>query len=509
MSPDQNPIQKFLFRFHQEIIAFLVSLVWYQTLQFYNPGALDHDLYFHAGIVRKMIENISPFLSLPEMFLSIHKEHYIDFHFLYHVFSLPFVLLSDTPITGMRISSMTFAALSSAIFFYISKQFTLTGFSSANSTDSDLPPSWMPVWTAAALFVLYLASSPVFTGRLLFARGMTLYMGLFYLLLYAIYSRKSRLAFILSFLSVWTYPGFIIFVIFAFVALGMSLIHKEKEMIRPVLFSLAGLVGALVVHPAFPHQFYGYYLELGIHFAGAPGLEPIAEWQAPERALYVVGLLVPAGLFFFRIMGSNNDSVFFKTMQIVSLLALMGSAFSTKILEATFPVLFFTIAVGWVELAPGFRNLFWMAQLLLLASLFWSIPQLYHRVNLHAKLMNHQYAIDAARWIQAKIPEQERIIIPWSNYPLFFYYAKDHFYPFGMNPIYAYGEDKNRYIFVRGLYDGFVPEPEKGVRALFARTVVVDKRTHQRLIQLFSREDSPFELTYQNQQFQIYQIRPE
>ena len=98
-------------------ITFIAAAVFFSLLQDLNSLA-DPDSYYHAKIVRLMIDNGPVFNKFPSLSATILKDNFVDYHWLYHVSLIPFIYLFGD-LAGIRIGTIFLSSLFISVFYYI------------------------------------------------------------------------------------------------------------------------------------------------------------------------------------------------------------------------------------------------------------------------------------------------------------------------------------------------------------------------------------------------------
>ena len=419
------------------------------------------------------------------MSAAIHADRYVDFHFLIHLLQIPFVLLSGNLVTAAKLSIAFFSGWSIFMLGFLLRALGVRHR-----------------WLWVMFFVL---CSPIFTGRLLFGRGVTLFIGIFYLHIYSVVTKKHKLNFAISFLAVWAYPGFPVLAAFALFFSLASSIAARRRRLSAFLFCLAGIAAGIVLHPAFPRQFYGFWLEFVVHSLSPAGLEIISEWLPPGRGIILVGLALPGAALVVSLLKGDRRSPLESALLILSVLIVLSLALSLKPFEYLIPVLSLFLALqNWESLPVRLRR---TAGVLLLAGmLFWSLPQLYSRMKIQFQMTNPAEEFDAAEWLESNTPKDSVIMLSWGEFPEFFFKNTHNRYLFGLNPVYAYGKDRGRYFQLRSFFEGTAAKPQEIAAAFGAEYAVLGKQQGGAAIQRLLQSGAKLRLAYENSEFIIFQI---
>ena len=460
------------------------SFLFFLFLLFQDEHLPDIDAYFHIKLSELILKQ-GPVWRLPWMSAAIHADRYVDFHFLIHWLQIPFVLLSGNLITAAKLSIAFFCGCSIYMFGVLLRAL-------------DVRRRWL--WVT--FFVL---CSPIFTGRLLFGRGITLFIGILYLHIYSMVTKKHKLNFAISFLAVWAYPGFPVLAALALLYSSAASMAAGHRRFMEFLACLAGIAAGFVLHPAFPRQFYGYWLEFAVHSLRPAGLEIISEWLPPEGGIILVGLALPGAALVFSLLKGDKPSPLQSALLILSVSIILLLTTSLKPFEYLVPVLSLFLATQkWDSLSVRLRTT--AGGLLLAGSLFWSLPQLYSRMKIQFQLTAPFEEFDAAEWLESNTPLDSVVMLSWGEFPEFFFKNTHNRYLFGLNPVYAYGKDRERYFQLRSFFEGTAAKPQEILAAVGAEYAVLGKRRGGAAIQRLLQSGAKLRLSYENEEFIIFQI---
>jgi len=273
---------------------------------------MDQDAYYHIKIA-EMYKNHGFIYKLPWMIFSIHAQRYVDFHFLFHWLLVPFALIFGNLIWAMK----------AAIVFYLTTGIFILGFV---MDKFNIKYRWI-------FLLFYILSSPIVLGRMLFGRGIIIFVGIIFLFIYFLHNEKKTALAVISLISVWTYPGFPVLILFFILNQFLKFIYDKKIDFKLILITAAGFIAGLIVHPAFPRQFYGYYLELIRQFIQPAGIESIAEWTSADKGILIAALGLPVTALIFRLMIIKEHSALESSLLIMIILVFFSLTFSIKPLE--------------------------------------------------------------------------------------------------------------------------------------------------------------------------------
>ena len=469
------------------LVLGLLGAAFYLFIQFQGEYLYDGDAYFHIKIAALFLEGGPPW-SLPWMAHAIHAERYVNFHFLYHVLLTPFVFVFDL-ITAAKVSAALFAGFSVGCFALLIGRV--------------VPRERLWFWV-----LLLLCASPVFTGRLMFGRTTTLFLGMVFLFLYFLETKRIRWAAVLCALAVWTYPGFPLLLVAAGVLFVSTGLREGKWPWPVVLYPGCAALAAFVLHPAFPHHFHGYYLEWVVHTLGPAELEAIGEWQPAPLEIGLLAVALPGLLALGGVLRRAPWTTFDVSLGCFTICLVVSGLRSIKALEYLVPMLLVLAAIRWhrpPDLGERTRDLLGAGVLLVVLVL--ALPDLYRRTGQQEALMRPHAAFAVADWLGSRNRDGEIVLVAWDVFPFFFFRNDRVRYSFGLNPVYAYGADPRRYVLLRRLFESGQVEPERIVRDLGSRVVVLRRGVNARAIARFDASASARRVFF-NDWFVVFEIAP-
>ncbi len=442
----------------------------------------DHDAYFHIRIAEMMAHHgwVS---SLPALAETIHADRYVDYHFLFHAAQVPFVWLTPDLVTAAKVSTILFCGFSVFAFSVLLGALAV-------------PSRYF--WVCFLLL-----ASPIFAGRLAFGRGITLFLGIFFLFAVMLVQKRRWPAFILGWIAVWTYPGFPAVVLLVVLFQGARW-FRGHGFERAGCMGLAGVVSGFLIHPAFPRQFFGYWLELGVHFLRPAGLEIIAEWEPPTPAILTVGLglvtiVLIAGLTTVR----PPSGPFAAALGGLGVLFGAASAVSMKPFETAVPLLSLWLALfEWGKWPRWLRRT--AGGILLAIFFFIHLPDTYRRMEMQMQAQDPSRAFEAADWIRNHTSPGNSVLLHWGDFPVFFFRLPDRSYQSGMNPVYAFGRNPDRSLLMRSFFEGAAVNFYVVPGFFHARYAVLNLRYHSRAAELLLTMPDRGKLVFRNAEYVIF-----
>jgi hypothetical protein len=135
--------------------------------------------------------------------------------------------------------------------------------------------------------------------------------------------------------------------------------------------------------------------------------------------------------------------------------------------------------------------------------LFWSLPELYMRISVQKEIANPDKDFEASEWLSVNTEKGDLALLSWGDFPKFFYTNDQDRFLFGLNPVYCYGYDKEKYHAIRNFFDGDFTDPESVIKYLKAKYAVLNKMENRKTIDILKNK---FLLVFQNEKYAIYKL---
>jgi hypothetical protein len=292
--------------------AILIGAVfWY--LQF-STGSLccgDYDAYYHFRWSRMLWEgmvsgNFPPsFDALP--LTTLNPKDYVDHHFLFHVFQIPFTFFSDFQ-TGAKIGIWLFACLAVFSCYWLLVRHRV---------------SYPLVWLVAVI-----GSSAPFLYRINMGKAMSVAIVLLVVGIHLFFERKYRWLLPLAFVFALAYDMFALLVAAAAMWTFVILWSERRLEWRPLAFVGVGSLLGFVINPYFPDNFRLMYEHLLMKvtaqdFTTTVGSEwyPYSTWEFLGNCGVALAAMV-VGYVSFKDPGAEGRQKAFLLMLFATLLML-------------------------------------------------------------------------------------------------------------------------------------------------------------------------------------------
>jgi len=476
------------------IFIFITVLLVIFELRPYFP---DPDSFYHAKMAT-VIRDQSFIKTFPWLSETVFNENYINHHLLYHIFLIPFVTFFD-PLVGIKISAVVFGILA---FFALYK--VLQALKSPF-------PEWLTL--AAAL-------STSFIFRMSLPRAPSI--SLFFLLIgvWALLERKRWLIFFSSAAFVWLYNGWpLLLPVWAAILFGRTIgeygLSKKtflksffstlRDETRIGLILLAGLSWGLVTHPYFPENIIFSFLHiLKIGFLNATNDIPVgSEWYPASLSDFIkynlpaVAALIFGFLTFFLAIVLEKAEKTKKIFEQSIIMVTLAGAFvlmtmkSMRYYEYSIP--FVVLAAGSLlsisrpfiqnELIPMFKEQFKKryfkisAIIILFVTIFGFAFGNYQNTKSGDGYFRAEQYQEGVNWIKNNVPANETVFHNiWDYSMILWYLDSDHRYLVGLDPMFMYDKNPDRFRLWQGLASGTNTDVSKITSEFGARVIVIDKR---------------------------------
>jgi hypothetical protein len=474
----------------------------------------DPDAFYHLRLTRLTMAD-GPVAAFPWLPLTTLAGHFADHHFLYHLALAPF-LAAFGDFLGLKIATVAFAAAAMAAFGLFLRDCGVRR-----------PELWAPL--------LLLATGFAFRASLAKATGLAL--AAFFLFLVALRRRHRASAFAIAFAYVWLHGGWPLLLVAAVVD---ALVRRSARLVTP---AASGLAAGLVLNPFFPANVRFYWEQIvQVAVLGRPDATVAvgAEWYpieigrlALENAAAFLPLALAAGIFAVAAFsgrppraGASMGEGRLRDAGVVAALAaltLLMTLRQARHMEYFLPLM---LALGALAaeaaraaadvraLATSARRRLGVLGVPLAAALAASGLAL---AGLAAWLPHAAIArarawdgfAGAGAYLAAQAPAGETVFhARWDDFPQLWYRAPEHRYVAGLDALFFYRADPERYWLWRDIGEGRrregladLIEGEFGARHVFLRTEPHALRT-------LIGKDPSFERVYGDAEAEIWRIRP-
>ncbi len=356
-----------------------------------------------------------------------------------------------------------------------------------------------PKVDAVFLALFFTLGSPLFTGRMLFSRGIILFLGFLFLYLRYWKLKREKAVSAICFLSVWCYAGFPLLFLLAFLFSLHSWLKKEAIEWKLIFSTLIGLFLGLILHPSMPNQFTGYYVELFLQAIEPPDLEAIAEWMPPDRKLIFGGIWFILPWLIYKL---HLNQIWLREHFVFLSLMLVYLIFSTASLRLFEMFWLF----GFLFIFVSSEEHRFTRYISIIVLVFFLFPNIYTKMKSQYRFSDPTAAFDAADWLTRNLPKEEKVFLSWGDFPQFVYRSPDKRFLFGMNPIYAWYNDQKKYEMVRRFFEGSVQNFQYIPSILGYKYIIINRNQNEQLFEYIPKIKN-VEILFENNIYRIFVLK--
>ena len=511
----------------QFLLFSLGCLILFSVLQFSFSGYLGHDAYYHAKTAELIAEQGGLLESFPWLQYTILRDQFVEHHLLLHVILIPFVTLLP-PILGGKIFTVLTATLMAMTFYWLLRKLSVK-----------VPWFWS---------LLLLFSSSAFIFRLNLLRAQNLALIFLFLGVYALVKRKKIALFIISFLYVWLFDGFIFLGLVALIYSLTDIIYYYREnkgqRLKKILVSLiplaifvAGVIASTLLNPYFPHNvrhLYFHLYQVAMHNSfsdlpvggewGSASLADLAKSSLFILIFYIASISLMITQIVKKGIGRLRRLDYFLLATATCFLIL--TLVAQRIIEYSTPFIVLAAAgiIGrfWLKYrvdikniasklikAKNIRQLALISILAVFLVLYVGFIPIGNIDQMRDYVKNHTSGYpEAAGWLQDNTPAQSIIYhVDWSDFPFLFYYNTHNYYISGLDPNFMLEYNKNVFtkwnkIFKQEELQRMYSTIKYDFRADYL--LVTDKFPQ---IQEHTKQDPRFKEVYQTEAIKIYHLK--
>ncbi|MBU4331753.1 hypothetical protein KKD20_01355 [Patescibacteria group bacterium] len=523
------------------IVLFTVSFLIFTWLQA-TPTLADPDSFYHIKVAMLMQEKLEQgewpiFKGFPWLYHTTLRQNFADHHLIYHLLMTPLMNYLD-PITSSKFLTVILDAALITFLFWLLKRFKIK----------------RPLALTA---LLYTSAGFIFRISLIKAQPLALIM--FFLSLYVILKRKYWLMFLVAFLYVWTYGGWILMLfiggsyVLAEVIQQMLASSKRNLLsllrcffvstfawphIKLMLIILAGIAAGIIINPYFPENLNFYWIQIFqiavVNKKGAINLG--AEWYAPnfsdfllQNILILVLWVIACAWFLYNIklQARKNWTLFLlsglflilalrssKQIEYFAPLALMFSGFSFAVNP------FSSQRFNWQDLLARIKKFFIFPNPLttILISGYVITAIFICGVSFTAQLtsvrtsLNKNFALyylqNASAWLEKNTPKNSIVFHTcWDESPMLFFHNHHNYYLVGLDPTFMYAYDSYLYELHRDITSGkdTIGLAYKIKTWFNSEYVILTKKRYGDFEKVLKHQDG-FESVYEDEEAHIFRI---
>lgn len=433
-------------------LVLVIAFSYFLMFQIY-PSFADPDSFYHIETA-ELIRQQGIVRDFPWLQFTVLNDNYVDQHFLYHVILIPFISILG-PLAGAKLANVILTTAFTLIFYWFLRKNNI---------------AYSFLYT-----ILLLATTPLIF-RLNLVKAPSLSLLILLLGLYCIIKKKYLGLFILSFVYVWAYGGFILMLMFVVFYSLISLIYNWfkkvsvsraiRDGVKLAISCSGGMLLGLVINPYFPENLTFYWhqlIKIGvINYQDVIGVGN--EWYPyglvellSGTALLSITLLV---VIYFVVIGLKKMSKESFVLLCIFVFFLIFTLKSRRYVEYYVPFawLFCAFILNYYllhfkprELFSKFIKFYFSRKILatvLLVYFLATIPTLIIRdVRDTRNDMKNGISVNrfrnASTWLADNSQEGDIVFhSSWDEFPILFYHNSKNYYIVGLDPTFMYEYDK-------------------------------------------------------------------
>lgn len=519
------------------IIQFLIGIVAigviFWQLQFSTSAICcgDFDGYYHVKWTRILWDSIRSHSFVPSFpwlpLTTLNPRQYVDHHFLFHIFLIPFTR-SEDPRLGAKISSALFGGLAVASCYWLLIRYRIR---------------YVLVWLVALL-----ACSAPFLFRLNMAKAPPFAIIYLVIAIYLFFQKKYWPLFIVAFLFTETYDVFPLLILATLIWVAVVGWTERRLEWRPIMWITLGVFAGLVINPYFPKNLDLIYEHARIKLTPSDYNTKVGgEWYPYDSWEFLANSVVACVAMVIGYIALDpgerkrgHHSLFFAIFTTLLLVlmarwrrmaeywppfAVMFAAFSLQPwFEGTRSILGRLPHDIMEELKPFFdRESITTSEetglqftiktvavaviaVVLGVALFFNLLASRKEIKQSER---HDFYKRGAEWLYQHVPAGHIIFnTDWDDFPRLFYYDSNHYYVSGLDPSYLYDKNPELSELYERITLGKEEDPGPLIRDRFGATYVFSDNEHHDFF-ANARASGWFDIVYEDEQCTIFRIRDE
>ncbi len=520
---------------YKKITRFLSSNWWYLsyiilliiTFAFFIffqsvPTFADPDSFYHTKMAL-LIPEEGVIKSFPWLQFTVLRDSYIDQHFLYHVFLVPFTQIMD-PIQGAKLANIFLSVGLVILFYWLLQRYKIK---------------------FAYLFTLLLLVTTPFIFRINLIKAPVFSILILLLGLYLIFQYRYLGLFFVSFFYVWAYGGFVLILVFTGIYAVVGLIKDwffsrrkcisnfiigHNRELRLFLVSLSGVLAGLVINPYFPQNIIFYWHQLvKIGIVNYQKIIPVGnEWYpysfidlTAGSALLTIILLISLVFLFINYKRLSKKTV---TLLFIFIFFLLFTLKSRRYVEyyVPFAIIFSAFSLNetlqrikWRHLWTKFLHFYTKQRVLVTLLIIYFLIAIPSVIIKDIRQTHNDFkggiSLDrfsrASAWLMQNSQEGEIVFhSSWDEFPVLFYFNSKNYYIAGLDPTFSYEYDKELYHKMVDITTGKQRENVyEDIKNNFKASYVFVEKNHDSMNLQIQKSDG-FKEVYQDEEATIYEV---
>ncbi|MFH1588282.1 MAG: hypothetical protein ABIA76_03030 [Candidatus Diapherotrites archaeon] len=396
------------------VLAFVLLI--YGFFSFYSPELYGNDSFYHIKLAKIMLDDGLVPKEFPWMQFTPLNRNFVDKHFLFHLYLIPFTLFEDLAF-GLKLANLILLSLVFLFFYFLLKE------NKINHAE---------LWV-----IVFALGSESFIYRLLLGRAITLGVLLFLIGFYLMQKKNYLGIAAVSFIFVWSYAAFPAIALLALsYSFGIYLTKKELNG-KIFAFCLLGIILGMVINPFFPDNIIlGISSDLRAATLREPGMS-IGEWNSFSSWSFLISSLpiifLLLLLFYFIAFKKSELTAKSRELFLPLLLFLLMAVKSIRVIDFFVPVAVLFSAFSFNELTKEIKPKK-IAALALITALFIGMTAFSTINSLDPERSSFR---ECSEWLEKNTPEKSVVFLwQYDDFPMLFYHNTHNYYTEGLDSYY-------------------------------------------------------------------------
>ncbi|MFH1223620.1 MAG: hypothetical protein V1647_04685 [Pseudomonadota bacterium] len=483
------------------ILTGVAAFLYFYTIQFVTPFMMGEDSYYHIKFA--YLTRVNGIIkSFPWAQFSLWKDHFYDKEFLYHYILQPFTF-----------GDLTYGGKLAAVFMGTALFVTLFYVLKANRIK--YPLFWIAVTFCTTSFFLY---------RISITRPQTISILLSLVMVHLLLNKKYYFLILGAFIYSLAHTGAYVSLIYAVIIVLVGYFDDKKFDWKLIVFTAAGLLVGMVVHPNFPNNFVGWYIQnvnvLTTAWSGSNDRLGIAgELKPINTRVFVYSslpLLIPYFIALYLVF-KRKVVVSQKTLMLFAIASAYLFAFlnSLRFCEMWTPFSIWFLASFYTDAQKEFDLKEWVLKnkilfAVLLATFISAYSSFYLTSynNLYRDFRNNPNVtlnMDAT-WVKHNIPDGSLVYTcDWDDAPYLFFGNDKARYLVFLDPHFMHDWDKNIWEIWYRTSNGRMSDPYSSLKNVFKADYVYCTSDFKALIEQM-KKDKRFKEVHKSSAAVIFEV---
>jgi len=478
-------------------LVIFTFISYFAFLQFSSKSFFGIDDYYHVAVA-DFIKDFGYNYDFRWAQFSTFKDMFSDKDFLFHLFIIPFLYLSDNIITAGKYAIIFYNLLFIIAYLIILRRY-------------------IPLYFAS-LFLLFPLASITFSIYFTYLRPATLANIFTIIGIYLLINKKWVKLSVLALFYPLAHISFFTLVIFALLCETIRYVAKKEFFFRNIYVVIIATILGCFLHPNYPNNYLSIHLNgilvpfytltgVKLDFGGEFNTLPTKMVLMQNIMLFLIFNAIIWIKFLTKTKVSFSTLVWWGCTSFYLVLAFIGNRY-----WYTTNVLFFIFFASFLKDWRGEKKWTISIPFVLCICIFVAVFSFRLKtLGEHSKertSMNIHYE-KVARWMNKNIPAGQTIYHAyWSDSPAFICLNPKNNYMVVLDPIYMFYRYPKEYIIYQDLRKGKVSNPQEAFRKLFRTDYGYTRNNNSLYLQI--KEDSQnFKILYEDDLGIVFQVLPD